>query len=210
VVQRVLWAALVLLATVLAQGCRRARSEPSDVLPNPRLAPVQEPAMREDVQRLAQTIYGEQASFDPKARYRVAARVLSSERYYMGWSADVAPLDLALGWGEMSDPGVDEVLDWGQGFRWYTWSWKKASSFTNGDVAPQSANVHVVPASQNLKRALLALDAGDIVQLEGFLVNIRGPEGQHWRSSLTRADTGGGSCELLYTTELIANERVYY
>lgn len=210
VLQRVFLAALALLAALLVTGCRRARGEPSSVVLDPRLAPAQEPATRDDVQQLAQTIYGDQAAFDPKARYRVAARVLSSERYYLGWGADVAPLDLALGWGEMSDPGVDEVLDWGQGFRWYTWSWKKASSFTNGDVAPQSANVHVVPASQNLKRALLALDAGDIVQLQGFLVDIRGPEGQHWRSSLTRADRGGGSCELLYTTELIANERVYY
>lgn len=203
-------ALLSLLAASLGAGCRRGRSEPSPVLPNPRLSPVQEPATREDAQLFAQTIYGDQASFEAKARYRVAARVLSRERYYMGWGGDVAPLDLALGWGEMSDPAVDEVIDWGQGFRWYTWSLEKGSSFTNADVAPQSANVHLVPASQNLKRALLSLDAGDIVQLEGFLVNIRGPEGQYWRSSLTRRDTGGGSCELLYVTELIADERVYH
>jgi hypothetical protein len=205
VLQRAFLAALA----VLALGCRRARGEPSGVLLNPRLAPVQEPATAEDAQRLARSIY-DTAVFQPKARYRVAARVLSRERYYMGWGADLAPLDLALGWGAMSDPAVDEVIDWGQGFRWYTWQWKETSPLTNRDVAPQSANVHVVPASLNLKRALLALDANDIVQLKGFLVNIQGPGGENWRSSLTREDTGSGSCELLYTTELIANETAYH
>jgi hypothetical protein len=194
---------------VLALGCKKAQGEPSGVLLNPRLAPVQEPATPADAQRLARSIY-DNAVFQPKARYRVAARVLSTERYYWGWGAELAPLDLALGWGAISDPAVDTMIDWYQGSRWYFWKWNGTPSLSNGDIAPQSANVHVVPASLNLKRALLALDAGDIVQLKGLLVNIQGPDGESWKSSLTREDTGGGSCELLYTTELIANDTVYH
>ena len=97
-----------------------------------------------------------------------------------------------------------------QGARWYFWKWQGVSVLDNRDVALQSANVHVVPASENLKRALLRVEAGDIVQLRGYLVNIVGPDGERWQSSLSRTDTGGGSCELLYAVELIARDKVFH
>ena len=34
-----------------------------------------------------------------KADFEIRARVLSKEPYYMGRTADLAPIDLALGWG---------------------------------------------------------------------------------------------------------------
>jgi hypothetical protein len=38
--------------------------------------------------------------------------------------------------------------------------------------------------------------------LEGYLVNITGANGWHWNSSMSRDDTGGGSCEVLYLTRV--------
>jgi hypothetical protein len=42
------------------------------------------------------------------------------------------------------------------------------------------------------------LRVGQIVTLDGYLVNATGPEGRTWNSSLTRDDTGNGACELIY------------
>jgi hypothetical protein len=56
---------------------------------------------------------------------------------------------------------------------------------------------------------LLAVDEGDVIQIRGYLVSIAGPDGERWKSSLSRNDTGGGSCELLYATELINDQKVY-
>jgi len=42
----------------------------------------------------------------------------------------------------------------------------------------------------------------DLVSLEGYLVEIAGPEGYHWRSSLSRDDTGGGACEVMWVTSV--------
>jgi hypothetical protein len=191
-----------------ALACGRPRGEPSDVYVDPLLPPKQTEISPSDMQELARSIY-DNAVFEPKARYRIAARVLSRERYYLGWSADLAPVDLALGWGELSDPAIDDIVDWYQGARWYFWKWDEQSTLDNGDISRQSANVHIVPATPNLRRALLAIKEDDVIQLSGFLVNIEGPEGEQWKSSLKRTDSGGGSCELLYATELIRRERVY-
>ena len=56
---------------------------------------------------------------------------------------------------------------------------------------------------------MLALDEGEIVRLSGFLVDAAGPEGDRWRSSLSRTDTGDQSCEVFYVEELAAGGRVY-
>jgi hypothetical protein len=195
------------LAFVLI-ACGRPHSEPSTVSVDPRLAPRQEPPTASDAQELARAPY-DTAAFEPAARYRIAARVLSRERYYLGWQSELSPLDLALGWGDLSEPAVDEHIDWYQGGRWYFYKWSDTSRYQTHAISAQSANVHVIPATENLRQALLNIRVNDVIQLRGLLVNIVGPEGQTWRSSLSRADTGGRSCEVLYATELIRRERVY-
>lgn len=189
-------------------ACGRPESEPSGVSVDPRLTPLQEPIEPSDVQLAARASF-DAAAFEPTARYRIAARVLSRERYYLGWQSELSPLDLALGWGALSDPAVDEHIDWYQGGRWYFWRWSEKSPYQSHEISAQSANVHVIPASENLRRALLNVRENDVIQLRGLLVNIVGPEGQSWRSSLSRTDTGGRSCEVLYATELVRRERVY-
>ena len=40
------------------------------------------------------------------------------------------------------------------------------------------------------------------MRIEGWLVEARAADGWRWRSSLTRDDTGGGSCELVFVRDL--------
>ena len=42
-----------------------------------------------------------------------------------------------------------------------------------------------------------SLRQGELVHLEGELVEATGPELGTWRSSLSRTDTGNGACELM-------------
>ena len=43
---------------------------------------------------------------------------------------------------------------------------------------------------------------GDIVTLKGYLVRVEAKDGWRWKSSLTREDTGGGACELIFVEDL--------
>ena len=38
----------------------------------------------------------------------------------------------------------------------------------------------------------------DVITLEGALVNVTGKDGFEMRSSTTRADKGGGACEVMW------------
>ena len=200
---------LVLVGWLICiSACRGAHGERNDQPIDPLAAPLQDALDVRDAQA-AVLLDHDGAHFTQRAHYRIAARVLSTERYYRGWQSDLSPLDLALGWGDMSDPGVDRWISWQQGGRWYYWQWSADSPYDNQAIRGETANVHIVPGTSNLRRALLALDRGDVIALTGWLVDIDGPSGARWASSLSRSDVGDGSCELLYVTELKTTDHVY-
>jgi len=146
----------------------------------------------------AQAIQHDGFEIQPVARYEIRAKVLSTERYRSGREADLSPVDFALGWGPMSDHAVTKQLDISQGNRWYQYSWSDAPPIDPAVIVRTSANTHLVPADDPIKARLLKVRRGEIVRLQGYLVNIKRPDGWSWRSSLTREDSGAGSCELMW------------
>lgn len=132
------------------------------------------------------------------AQYAVSGRVLSSTRYRLGRTAGLAPFDLALGWGRMTEPAVIKRLDISQGGRWYFWSYQGEPPLPPRQIETSSANVHLIPADATVARALGRASAGQTIALHGYLVELRASDGWQWRSSLSRDDTGDGSCELMY------------
>jgi len=138
------------------------------------------------------------ASAKPLAGFSVAARVLSRKAYGSGREADFSPVDLALGWGPMRDDAVLSQLDISQSGRFYRYRWSDQPPIPPDDIVRSSANMHLVPANSAVADALDAVDAGDRVRIDGWLVQIDANDGWRWRSSLTREDSGAGACELIY------------
>lgn len=138
------------------------------------------------------------ATAKPLAGFSVAARVLSREDYGSDREADFSPVDLALGWGPMRDDAVLSRLDISQSGRFYRYRWRGQPPIPPDDIVRSSANMHLVPANAAIADALEAVDTGDRVRIDGWLVQIDANDGWRWRSSLTREDSGAGACELIY------------
>jgi hypothetical protein len=139
----------------------------------------------------------------PLARYKIQARVLSKKRYWMGDFSDICPLDLALGWGEMSDTGVLEHISISQGGRWYEFTYGGSCPISHSAIATQSANVHCLPADATARRDLSRLKVNSFAELSGFLVEVQTPGlPEPWRSSLARDDEGAGACEVFWVTDV--------
>ena len=131
------------------------------------------------------------------ARFEIRARVLSTERYRFDRASEISPVDFALGWGPMSDSRILKAFSIQQRDRWYFWS-AAQMPISEAEVISHSANMHMIPASEAVAKRLLAVKAGQIVELRGQLVRTDGKDGWHWASSLTRTDTGDGSCEVVW------------
>jgi hypothetical protein len=137
----------------------------------------------------------------PLAGYSIKAVVLSRQRYRYDATAELAPLDLALGWGPMSTAAVINALSISQSGRWYEYSWSGEEPLPPDQIACHSANTHCLPATPEIRRQLLAIKRHDVVTLDGFLVEVTKPgAGAPWRSSLSRTDTRGGACEIMWIT----------
>lgn len=135
----------------------------------------------------------------PKAKYEINAVILSKHHYWAGFREDrLAPYDLALGWGPMSDAAVINALEISQSSRWYQYSWNGDPPLDPGEIIRHSSNHHIIAADRNVLRQVRSLRRFDRVLLKGYLVDVASPDGWRWSSSLTREDSGGGSCELFW------------
>lgn len=137
----------------------------------------------------------------PLADFDISARVLSRENYYFDKSAELAPVDLALGWGPMSDGAVLEKIAISQSNRWYHWQVDEFP-IPQRDIETNSANMHMIPADAGVKAVLDKVRKGSVIKLRGKLVLVTKPDGWRWQSSLTRKDTGDGACEVVYVESL--------
>ncbi|MCP5420239.1 MAG: hypothetical protein H6970_11325 [Gammaproteobacteria bacterium] len=137
----------------------------------------------------------------PLATFEVEARVLSKEDYSFDEGAALAPVDLALGWDKMSDTDVLSHFEISQSGRFYYWSTPEFP-IPRHDVETQSANMHMIPATRTIEKRLKSIRNGNLVRFSGYLVEVNRDDGWHWRSSLTRNDTGNGACELVWVETL--------
>lgn len=137
------------------------------------------------------------------ARYRIRARVISTERYWLGMESRFSPVDFAVGWGPLSDQRILDQISFSQSRRYFHY-YPRGRSFPLpvDEINSHSANMHMVPADSGIRKQLLLVRPGDIADMDGYLLLIQTKEGGTWRSSLSRTDSGGGACELMWVEHL--------
>lgn len=141
----------------------------------------------------------------PLKKFQINALVLRAERYWMDRESQLSPLDLALGWGPMSDPAVLKRLSIMQSGRWYYVSWGRNPPLSERQIFSNSSNCHIIPATDKLAHTLKGLSKGDLVDLSGYIVRVEGPDGWQWSNS-TSWDNGGGShaCKILWVESCVS------
>ncbi len=143
-------------------------------------------------------------SITPLKSFEMEARVLSAKSYSIGREADLSPIDLALGWGAMSDETILSKIDISQSNRFYYWHVDEFP-IPHREIELNSANMHMIPADGRIERMLKSVRPGEVVRFSGYLVQVNASDGWHWKSSLTREDTGNGACEVVYVKELVVS-----
>jgi hypothetical protein len=142
--------------------------------------------------------------FTPLADFHLRARILSTESYWLDHGSEISPMDVAVGWGPMSDQTVLDEISMSQGQRWYRfWPRHQKMPLSGDDIISHSANIHAIPSTPQIKKKLRALREGDIVDLDGSLVEVQWPDGALWISSLSRTDIGNGACELMWVRGVV-------
>lgn len=196
---RLFWLLLVLAGGVFGL-IRHVQTRPIERPPGvlAARAPLQQPLAPADVPHLEKPGY----RFQPVASFELEARVLAKRLYRYDAAAAISPVDLALGWGRMSDTDVLRKLKIWQADRFYFYAWFREPPIPLGEIVASSANMHLIPGNPNIELRLKRLKPGHLVWIKGYLVHVTGPRGFSWRTSTVRTDTGNGACEIVWVADL--------
>jgi hypothetical protein len=148
-----------------------------------------------------QEFKAEEYTITPLAEFHIRAKVLAKKRYYFDREADLSPLDLVLGWEKMSDEEILDRINIRQSDRWYLWSVDEFP-IPRREIETQSANMHLLPANDEIDSLMKQTRKGQIIEIDGSLVKVTGDNGWRWISSLRRTDKGGGGCEVIWVEAL--------
>ena len=145
-------------------------------------------------------------TFVKRAKFDITARLLRKEVYRFDGSAALAPVDLGVGWGPLSDSAMLEGLEFSQMGRFFYWRPRTADfPLPTAVLINHMAQMHVIPADKYVESRLKKLRAGQVVTASGYLVDVRGPGGFAWNTSLSRTDTGDGACEIFWVEAIEAD-----
>ena len=148
----------------------------------------------------------------PRANYTVYGRILSRRRYSRGWESKISQWDIVFGWGDAAELEKITDLEIRQSVRWYNYRISTKVPMTGHYVATHTSNNHLIPFTENVRRALLFLKQYDVVEMSGYLVDVHGTKGAQnvsWITSMSREDTGDGACEIFLVKSIKVGGKVY-
>jgi hypothetical protein len=138
----------------------------------------------------------------PLARFALDARLLHRKIYRWDRQSALARVDLAVGWGPMSDQTVIDRLNVTQSMRFFWYEYQQPPPIPKEQIVCHGTNLHIIPSTPAIESQCKSLRIGSLIHLSGELVEATGPEIGTWRSSLSRTDSGNGACELIWVDEL--------
>ncbi len=106
----------------------------------------------------------------PLAHFALDARVLRQKIYRYDRGAALVPVDLAVGWGPMSDQAVLDRLKITQASRFFFYEYKGQPPIAREEITAHATNLHLIPSSKAIAAQCKSLRAGDLIHLAGLLV----------------------------------------
>lgn len=139
----------------------------------------------------------------PRAKYEITAMVKSKKRY-VDYASRISKYDLVMGWGEVNQKEIDENVKYSQVGRWYRCDKTDMILTTYEYLGKHTANVHIIHKDKTVLKEIKKVKEGDLIKMKGLLVDVdfNEPGVSLWSTSLTRDDTGGGACEIMYVEEV--------
>jgi hypothetical protein len=160
-------------------------------------------------QMFPHTVENFQFEIEPVAAYTISCVVIS-KRYHTNTLEDkLSPVDLCVVWGALSEPENLEHIYSLQAGRWCSFRYTSELTVDQSYIENHIANMHLIPANENVNKAVKSIKEGQKIYMEGYLVKVFKYGQCIWVSSLSREDSGEGACEVFYVTKVRIGTAVY-
>ncbi len=151
---------------------------------------------------------GQEYSVDPQASYDISGLVVSHNNILAWWdiyhdedSVDIK--DICLIWGDNADQDIyNNMRFWNESVSCHFQSINiPTGQRFKGDAL---SNNHLLSDDPEVREKIKEVRTGDQIRMKGYLINYHRsdiPESVR-KSSLTRSDTAGFACEVMFVTQL--------
>jgi hypothetical protein len=164
--------------------------------------PIQEPYSGGEIHK---AIDGTDFTIVPVATYEASVLVICRKYYNRDEVDTLTPLDVCVVWGKLAEPGYIQYYTCTQDNRGCRLTARRGSPLSDSYVESHFTNIHIIPAHEEILKAIKTIRINEKVVLEGFLVNVYSNGAYIWKTSLRWDDSGTESCEVLYVTKIIVN-----
>lgn len=181
------------IAVLLVAGCRDWRKQVRPGL-----------AVKDPVQTTVQALptpktFGDTAvNLTARAKYKITAWVVATDDNFDDGYEDVVPRDVSLAWGPLGNPDVLASMRFHLARRYVSVRWDGDLPLEPKMVMRHLSNHHLIPSTPELAQYLGHVKEGDLLELEGYLVDIEKKQMPVMRTSLSREDVGNGACEIVF------------
>lgn len=132
-------------------------------------------------------------------------RILGSKQYHDDEQAKFSPIDFAVSYGLFAHPEIASQIKINQYDRYLNWTLRTLP------VPPDQAlklvsNMHIIPANPQIAKQITQVKRGDLVRLDGELVEVK-DNNLVWTSSLSPGGVGEGACEVFRVNSIQWIER---
>ena len=122
-------------------------------------------------------------------------RILGSKEYTDDAQAQFSPIDYAVTRGLFTEPEIARQINFRQYDRYLNWQMARPP------IPPKLAtqlvsNMHIIPANPEIAKKIKQVKRGDLVRLQGDLVQINAKD-LVWKSALDWNGVGDGACKLI-------------
>ncbi|HCD53022.1 MAG TPA: hypothetical protein DEQ34_11275 [Balneolaceae bacterium] len=131
----------------------------------------------------------EKYTITPLRSIEAEARIIKRRRYFFDAKSDLSPIDVLVGWNEMSDERNLNEIHFSLKDRYYDLDLTKAP-FPLHEIKAQIGLWHLIPANKNISDKLKKLRSGHILTIEGYIVNVESLDEVGWKSELEAPRNG--------------------
>ena len=149
-------------------------------------------------------ISGASVIFEPKYSYTITGRVTGKKSLFsFDVDTKIMPTMLFLTWGALSTKEKTSQISWScnlKGQPSYSWNLKLG---TSDYISTYSSNNRLAPADNHVKKAIMNIKKNDVVQIKGYLVDVRIKNKDSYYRYTTSTSLFDDSYEIVYVTEVL-------
>ncbi len=143
-----------------------------------------------------------EAELQPVGELKGEVRVIKKKRYIFDTMSSFSPLDVLVGWNNLSDQKNLDYLHFELKDRSYDHK-PYQLPVTYEEIVDETTLWHLIPSTEEIRSTIGKIRDGHILKIEGVLVHVLDKNGLKWETSTVLSDTRKPNHEIVFVTSLI-------